>query len=110
MKIGTLAIKICGRDGGNWCLIVDQIDSTYVLIDGNVRRKKCNIKHLEIIDKVLKIKKKASTSEVQKALQKAGIKIIKKGKPRKPAKKILKKRKTKKQEPKKEEKKKTKKK
>ena len=51
VEIGQLAIKIAGRDGGNFCAIVDKIDDNFVLIDGNVRRKKCNIGHLEFLDK-----------------------------------------------------------
>ena len=95
MKIGQLCIKLAGRDGGQFCLVVDTIDDTYVLIDGNVRRKKCNIKHLEALDKVLKIKKNASTEEVKKALEEEGIKILKKGKARTSTKKPSKKRKIK---------------
>jgi len=95
MKIGQLCIKLAGRDGGQFCVVVDTIDDTYVLIDGNVRRKKCNLKHLEALDKVLKIKKGASSEEVKKALEAEGIKILKKGKKRTPAKKPTKKRKIK---------------
>jgi len=114
MKIGQLVIKTCGRDAANFAVIVDKIDDTFVLIDGNVRRKKCNVKHLEALDKVIKIKKKASTEEVKKALEEEGIKILKKGKKRTPAKKLTKKRKIKqkpeeKPKKKKEEKKETKK-
>lgn len=93
MKIGQLCYKTAGRDSANFAVVVDKIDNTFVLIDGNVRRKKCNIKHLEILDKTLDIKKNASTTEVQKAMQKIGIKILEKGKPRtkkqKPTKKAL---------------------
>lgn len=85
MKIGQLVLKTVGRDANNFALIVD-IEKNYALIDGNVRRKKVNLKHLEPTNKVLKIKKGASTSEVHKALKTAGIKIIKKGSPRKPKK------------------------
>ncbi len=92
MKIGQLCLKIAGRDAGNFCLVIDKIDDTFVLIDGNVRRKKCNIKHLEPIDKILKIKKNAPTSEVKKAMEQEGIKIIQKGKARTPGKKPVKKR------------------
>ena len=83
--ICQLCIKIAGRESGKHCVIVDEIDSTYVLIDGNVRRKKCNINHLELLDKKLDIKKGASTSEVHKAMEKSGIKVIK-SKPRKESK------------------------
>jgi len=72
--IGQLAIKIAGRESGRYCVVVDKIDSIHVLVDGNVRRKKCNISHLELLDKKLDIKKGASTSEVQKAMEKEGIK------------------------------------
>jgi len=79
MEIGQLVIKTSGRDSGNFALVVERIDNTYVLIDGNVRRKKCNVQHLEAIDKILKIKKNASTEEVKEALEKEGIKTFTKG-------------------------------
>lgn len=82
MKIGQLIIKICGRDSSQMGIVIDNVDNTYVLIDGNVRRKKCNIKHLEALDKVLKIKEKASSEEVKKALEKEGINIFKRGEKR----------------------------
>ena len=96
--IGQLAIKLAGRESGKHCVIVDKIDSTYVLIDGNVRRKKCNINHLELLNKRLDIKKEASTEEIHKAMEKEGIKTIKL-KPKKEIKSRLKKiKKSKKQE------------
>ena len=82
VDIGQLAMKIAGRDSGNICVVVDTIDPTYVLIDGNVRRKKCNIKHLEFLDKMLKIKKNAPGEDVRKELEKLGIKTTPKGKKR----------------------------
>ena len=75
--IGQLCVKITGRESGKYCVIVDKIDSTYVLIDGNLRRKKCNINHLELFNKKLDIKKGAPTIEVHKAMEKEGIEIIK---------------------------------
>ena len=79
MEIGSLVIKTSGRETGHYAIIVEKIDDTYVLIDGNVRRKKCNINHLEPLDKKVSIKEKASSEEVKKALEKEGIKILKKG-------------------------------
>ena len=46
-EIGRLCVKIAGRDAGLKCLVVEVIDDNYVLIDGQTRRRKCNIKHLE---------------------------------------------------------------
>lgn len=84
IEIGTLCIKTAGRDGNNYCIVIDKIDDNFVLIDGNVRRKKCNINHLEPIKK-LDIKKGASTEAIYKVLEAEGIIIRQKGRPRKPA-------------------------
>tara|TARA_Y100000034_G_C6894143_1_gene411845 strand:+ start:1124 stop:1558 length:435 start_codon:yes stop_codon:yes gene_type:complete len=64
IEIGRLCVKIAGRDAKNKCVIVDIIDDNFVMIDGQTRRRKCNIKHLEPLDKVVKIKKNASHSDV----------------------------------------------
>jgi len=79
MEIGRLCVKLAGRDAGEECVVVDVLDNNNVLVDGNTRRKKCNIMHLEPLDQVLKIKKNASHDDVISALEKAGIKINKKG-------------------------------
>jgi|SRR3989344_7919193 len=82
VEIGQLVMKIAGRDSGEIAVIVDQLDHNYVLIDGNTRRKKCNIKHLEFIDKKIDIKKNATSESIKKELEKFGIKIKKTGKKR----------------------------
>lgn len=74
-EIGRLCVKIAGRDSGKKGVIIDLLDNNYVLIDGEVRRKKCNIKHLEPIDKVIKISKNASHEEVISILNKEGFQI-----------------------------------
>ncbi len=76
MKIGQVCVKIAGREANKKCIIVDILNDSFVLIDGNVKRKKCNIKHLEPLDEVLKISKNASTSKVHEAMKKAKIEII----------------------------------
>ena len=83
MEIGRLCVKLAGRDAGEECVVVDVLDNNNVLVDGNTRRKKCNIMHLEPLDQVLKIKKNASHDDVISAFEKAGIKINKKGSSRK---------------------------
>lgn len=74
-EIGRLCVKLTGRDARGKCLIVDIMDEHYVLIEGQTRRRKCNITHLEPLDKVLKIKKGASHKEVADALKKEGIEV-----------------------------------
>ena len=75
--IGRICVKLNGREAGRTCAIVNQLDNNFVLIDGNVKRRKCNIDHLEFTDKVISLKKDASTSEVLEAMKKAGVKTLK---------------------------------
>lgn len=73
IEIGRLATKIAGRDAGCKALIIDILDDTFVLIDGETRRRKCNILHIEPLNQVLKIEKNASHEDVAKALKEIGI-------------------------------------
>ena len=74
-EIGRVCVKIAGRDAGKTAIVVDKASGERVLIDGNVRRRKCNIKHLEPLQDILKLKKGASTSEVHKMMISAKIKV-----------------------------------
>lgn len=73
IEVGRLCMKIAGRDAGEKCVVVDIIDNCNVLIDGQTRRRKCNIKHLEPIEKVLKIKKGISHADIVKEFKKLGL-------------------------------------
>ena len=75
IELGRLCLKIAGRDAGKHCIVVDLLDNNLVLIDGETRRRKCNIKHLEPLDKVLKIKKRASHDEVKSEFKKLKLKV-----------------------------------
>ena len=75
LEIGRLCIKIAGKDAGKLVVIVDNIDSSFVLIDGPIKRKRCNILHLEPTKQVIKIKKNASHVEVVKEFKKLKIEI-----------------------------------
>ena len=75
IEIGRVVVKIAGRDAGGKAIIVNIIDDNFVLIDGQVRRKKCNIKHIEALDQVVKIKKGADHDSVISELKKLGIEV-----------------------------------
>ena len=73
--IGRIAVKLVGREAGKECVIVEQVNDSFVIIDGNVKRRKCNLQHLELTEKVLDLKKGASTEEVREAMKKAKMKL-----------------------------------
>lgn len=72
-SIGRICVKLAGRDAGRQAIIVDILDDKLVLIDGNVRRRKCNILHLEPTAKAVEIRKNASHEEVMKIFKELGI-------------------------------------
>jgi len=98
MDVGRICVKIAGRDAGLKCVVVDLIDDSYVLIDGETRRKKCNKKHLEPLNDTIKINKKASHETVVSEFKKLGIEIKEKVKKEKKAGKPAKKKVVKKKE------------
>jgi large subunit ribosomal protein L14e len=87
MDIGRLCVKIAGRDAGKKCVIVDIIDEKFVLVDGETRRRKCNLKHLEPLNETLKIKKGAAHPAIVEEFKKMGSTIVE-TKPRKAAPKL----------------------
>ncbi len=68
-------MKLAGRDAGKVCVVVDQLDKHFVLIDGNVRRRKCNMLHLEPLPDTIKIKKNAAHSEVADEFKKLKLPV-----------------------------------
>ena len=75
IDIGRICVKIAGRDTGKKCVIVDVLDDTFVMIDGETRRRKCNILHLEPLDQTVELKKNAPHADVAKAFEKLGYAV-----------------------------------
>lgn len=73
ISIGRICVKIAGRDAGKRCVIVDILDGPFVLIDGETRRRKCNIMHLEPLEQKVDIKKGASHEEIKDLFTKMGL-------------------------------------
>jgi large subunit ribosomal protein L14e len=77
VEIGKICVKTFGREAGSKCVIVDLVDDNFVVITGpkevnGVKRRRANVKHIEITNDTVNIKKGSSDDEVKKALEKAG--------------------------------------
>ena len=66
--IGTVCMKIAGRDAGKTCVVVEEAKNGIVVIEGATRRRKCNVKHLEPLGRSIEMKTGASHEQVMKAL------------------------------------------
>ncbi len=76
--LGRICVKTMGREAGSYCVIVESKDDKMVLITGpkhisGVRRRTCNVHHLEPLDTKLEIKSGADDKEVEKALETANL-------------------------------------
>jgi large subunit ribosomal protein L14e len=77
-NVGRVCIKTVGRETGSYCVIVDEMEGRFVVVTGpkhlsSVRRRKCNIRHLEPLETVIQLEKGADDDAVEKALGAAGL-------------------------------------
>ncbi len=75
-EVGRLCVKLAGRDAGRKCVVVEQLDNAYVLVDGATRRKKVNIKHLEPLAETIDVNSGASHEEVRATFKKLGLEVF----------------------------------
>ena len=76
--VGRMCMKVAGREAGKYCVIVNKIDDNFVLVTGpksvtSVKRRKCNILHLEPLKESLEIRADASDEDVIKAYEEASL-------------------------------------
>ena len=79
IQVGRIVVKTNGREAGKKGVIVDLINENYVLLTGpktltSVRRRKCNINHIEPTDKMIKIKRDSTDEEIVAAIDTAKLK------------------------------------
>lgn len=76
--IGRVCMKIAGREAGRYCTVVKKVDTHFVEVTGpeaatGVRRRKCNINHLEPLSDMIELKDGASDEQVLKAWSSAKL-------------------------------------
>jgi large subunit ribosomal protein L14e len=77
-EAGRVCLKIAGREAGKYCVIVEGVDDNFVLITGpktvtGVKRRKCNIDHIEPTDNVLEIAAKADDASIENLWKSSGL-------------------------------------
>ncbi len=83
MEVGRVCVKTTGHEAGKRCVIVEVLDNNYVVVSGpGVKRRRCNIAHLEPLEQKVEIAKGAPDEEVKRVLEAAGF--VKTEKPPKP--------------------------
>jgi len=78
VEVGRICVKIAGRETGRKAVVVDLVDDNFIVVTGpksltGVKRRKVNVKHVEILDKKVEVPRGASDEEVLKAIEAAGL-------------------------------------
>ncbi len=77
-EIGRICVKTMGREAGSLCVVIEKKDESYVLVTGprqlsGVKRRSCNIRHLEPLETMLTIAADADDEAIEKAIEEAGL-------------------------------------
>lgn len=75
---GRIVLKIAGREAGKYAVIVENANDNFVLITGpksvtGVKRRKCNIDHIEPTEHKLNIDSKANDSSIESLWKSSGL-------------------------------------
>lgn len=75
---GRIVLKIAGREAGKYAVIVEKVDDGFVLITGpksitGVKRRKCNIEHIEPTEHKFEIGSKADDSLIEGLWRSSGL-------------------------------------
>ena len=65
IEVGRVCLKMRGREAGRKAVIVDIPKGMFALVDGpNIKRRKCNLRHLIPTNQKIEVKKDASHEEI----------------------------------------------
>ena len=75
---GRVVLKIAGREAGKYAIIVERVNDSFVLITGpksvtGVKRRKCNIDHIEPTEHRLDIESKANDADIENSWKNSGL-------------------------------------
>ena len=78
LNVGTVCMKVAGRESGSVCTVIKPVDKTFVMVTGpklvtGIKRRRCNIEHLEPTEIKLDIKEDASDEEIIEAYKKSNV-------------------------------------
>ncbi len=78
LTVGRVAMKIAGREAGKYCVVLTNPKDNFVQITGpkfltGVKRRRCNVDHLEPSEHMVKIDADAADKVVMDTLEKDGL-------------------------------------
>jgi len=85
LEVGRVCLKIVGREAGRYCVIIkpagkSKEERSFVFVTGpelltGVKRRKCNINHLQATEHKFDVQEDASEEQALAAYEKAGLTV-----------------------------------
>lgn len=77
-ETGRVVLKIAGREAGKYAVVLESASDGFVLITGpktitGIKRRKCNIEHIEPTENTLEISAKATDSDIETKWKSSGL-------------------------------------
>jgi large subunit ribosomal protein L14e len=78
LPTGRVCMKIAGRESGKYCVVLKKENEAFALVTGpkiltGVKKRRCNVEHLEPLPHTLEINENSSDEEIIAAYRKAGL-------------------------------------
>jgi large subunit ribosomal protein L14e len=78
IEVGRVCIKTVGKEAGCYCVVIGKEDKSFVPVTGprllsGVKRRRCNVFHLQPTEYVLSVKENASDEDIINAYESAGL-------------------------------------
>jgi large subunit ribosomal protein L14e len=78
LELGRIVLKIAGREAGKYAVIVEGVKDNFVLITGpksitGIKRRKCNIDHIEPTEHKFDIDAKADDAFIEGLWKSSGL-------------------------------------
>ncbi len=75
LEPGRVCVKTAGREAGKYCVVLEVVDENFVIVQGpKVRKRKCNIAHLEPLPEKIEIKEGVDVNKV--IMEKFGVGVV----------------------------------
>jgi large subunit ribosomal protein L14e len=78
IETGRIVLKIAGREAGRYAVIIENVNDDFVLITGpkaitGIKRRKCNIDHIEPTEHKFDIDSKADDATIENMWRSSGL-------------------------------------
>jgi len=78
LEPGRVVLKIAGREAGKYAVIIENVNDDFVLITGpksitGIKRRKCNIDHIEPTEHKFEIDSKVDDSKIEELWKSSGL-------------------------------------